>query len=70
MKLSKCKLTETFRKLADGKTVYQARKTAGISERRGNQILQKYRTIGILPVVGLASGRPRKEIIKKEKKEK
>jgi len=29
MKLSKSKLTETIRKLADGKTVYQARKVAG-----------------------------------------
>ncbi len=38
MKLSKSKLAEILRKLNDGKTVYQARKAAGISVRRVYQV--------------------------------
>ena len=38
MKLNKTKLIETLRRLNKGKTVYQARKVAGISVRRVYQI--------------------------------
>ena len=42
MKLSKSKLTETLRKLADGKTVHLARKVAGISIRRVYQVKEAF----------------------------
>ena len=42
MKLSKSKLTETLRRLADGKSVYQARKVAGISVRRVYQVKEAF----------------------------
>ena len=42
MKLSKSKLTETLRKLVDGKTVYQARKVAKISVRRVYQVKEAF----------------------------
>ncbi|HLC78537.1 MAG TPA: hypothetical protein VJH92_05415 [Candidatus Nanoarchaeia archaeon] len=38
MKLTKNKLTETLRKLADGKTVYQARKISHTSVSRVYQV--------------------------------
>lgn len=34
MKLTRAKLTETLRRIADGKTTYQTRKVAKISVRR------------------------------------
>ena len=42
MKLSKSKLTETLRKLADRKTVYQTRKVAGISVRKVCQVKEAF----------------------------
>jgi hypothetical protein len=38
MRLTKPKLTETLRRLAEGKTAYQARKVANISVRRVYQM--------------------------------
>lgn len=60
MKLSKSKLTETLRKLADGKTVYQARKVAGISVRRVYQVKEAFDKTGEIPKIGNDVGRPRK----------
>jgi transposase InsO family protein len=60
MKLSKSKLTETLRKLADGKTVYQARKIAGISVRRVYQVKEAFDKTGEVPKIGEYNGRPRK----------
>jgi putative transposase len=60
MKLTQAKLTETLRKLADGKTVYQARKTAEISIRRVYQVKEAFDKTGELPFIGKYAGRPRK----------
>jgi transposase InsO family protein len=60
MKLTQSKLTETLRKLAEGKTVYQARKTAGISTRRVYQVKEAFDETGELPFIGKLAGRPRK----------
>src|SRR3990167_2267009 len=60
MKLSKSKLIETLRKLADGKTVYQARKVAGISVRRVYQVKEAFDKTGEIPSIGNKVGRPRK----------
>jgi len=46
MKLTQAKLTETLRKLADGKTVYQARKIAGVSVRRVYQVKEAFDETG------------------------
>src|SRR3990167_1137946 len=60
MKLSKSKLTETLRKLNDGKTVYQARKVAKISVRRVYQVKEAFDKTGEIPAIGKDVGRPRK----------
>jgi len=60
MKLSKSKLTETLRKLSDGKTVYQARKVADISVRRVYQVKEAFDKTGEIPLIGNRIGRPQK----------
>ena len=60
MKLSRSKLTETLRKLADGKTVYQARKVARIGVRRVYQVKGAFDKTGEIPQIGNDVGRPRK----------
>ena len=60
MKLTRPKLTETLRRLADGKTVYQARKVAGISVRRIYQLKEAFDKTGEIPEIGKDSGRPSK----------
>ena len=60
MKLTKSKLTETLRKLNNGKTVYQARKIANVSVRRIYQVKEAYDKTGELPDIGKLAGRPRK----------
>ena len=60
MKLSKSKITETLRRLNDGKTVYQARKVAGISVRRVYQVKEAFDKTGEIPKIGESNGRPRK----------
>ena len=60
MKLTQAKLTDTLGKLADGKTVYQARKTAGISVRRVYQVKEAFDKTGEIPSIGKYAGRPRK----------
>ena len=60
MKLNKSKLTETLRKLNDGKTVYQARKVANVSVRRVYQVKEAFDKTGEIPTIGKDVGRPRK----------
>lgn len=60
MKLTKAKLTGTLKKLADGKTVYQARKVAKISVRRVYQVKEAFDKTGEIPDIGKLAGRPRK----------
>ena len=60
MKLTRAKLTETLRRLADGKTVYQARKVAKVSVRRVYQVKEAFDTTGEMPDIGKLAGRPRK----------
>ena len=66
MKLNKTKLIETLRRLNEGKTVYQARKIAGISVRRVYQIKDEFNKTGEIPQIGKRVGRPRKNIEKWE----
>ncbi len=66
MKLTKAKLTETLRKLADGKTVYQARKVADVSVRRVYQVKGAFDKTGEIPKIGEKAGRPRKSFEKWE----
>jgi len=60
MKLTQAKLTDTLKKLADGKTVYQARKVAKISIRRVYQVKEAFDKTGEIPQIGRDAGRPRK----------
>jgi len=62
MKLTKHKLTETLRRKNQGWTTYQARKIAGISIRRVNQVWGEYLGTGKIPEVGKNNGRPPREI--------
>jgi transposase len=60
MKLTRSKLTSTLKKLADGKSVYQARKVAGITVRRVYQVKEAFDETGEMPDIGKLAGRPRK----------
>ena len=62
MKLTKGKLIETIRRKNQGWTTYQARKIAGISIRRVNQIYRQYLLTEQIPEVGKNNGRPARPI--------
>jgi len=62
MKLTRGKLLETIRKKQEGWTTYQARKIAGISIRRVNQVYGQYLISGEIPEIGIKIGRRRKPI--------
>ena len=62
MKLTKPKLLETIRRKNNGCTTYQARKIAGISIRRVNQVWKEYQETGKIPEIGNKNGRPAKPI--------
>src|SRR3989338_6636553 len=62
MKLTRGKLIETIRKKQEGWTTYQARKIAGISIRRVNQLYSPYLVSGEIPEIGVNIGRKRKKI--------
>ena len=62
MKLTQGRLIETIRKKNQGWTTYQARKVAGISIRRVNQVYKKYLISGEIPEIGIKNGRPKKPI--------
>ena len=66
MKLTKHKLIETLRKKNLGWTTYQARKIAGISIRRVNQVWKDYNETGKIPEIGKNNGRPLRAIEKWE----
>ena len=67
MKLTKGKLMEIIRRKNEGWTTYQARKIAGISIRRVNQVYTQYIQTGEMPVIGRGTGRPIKEVTSEEK---
>ena len=62
MKLTQGKLVETIRKKNEGCTTYQARKIAGISIRRVNQVYKQYLLTEQIPEIGKKNGRPNKPI--------
>ena len=62
MKLTKNKLVEIIGKKNQGWTTYQARKLAGISIRRVNQVYRKYLLTEQVPEIGKANGRPARPI--------
>ena len=62
MKLTQGKLVETIRKKNQGWTTYQARKIAGISIRRVNQVWKQYLLTEQIPEIGKNNGRPTKPI--------
>ena len=62
MKLTQGKLMETIRKKNQGWTTYQARKIAGISIRRVNQVYVQYLISGKMPEIGIKNGRPKRPI--------
>ncbi len=62
MKLTKNKLLETLKAKNNDWTTYQARKIAGISIRRVNQIWTIYNETGLIPEIGKKTGRPIKII--------
>ena len=66
MKLTRNKLLETLRRKNDGWTTYQARKIAGISIRRVNQVYVEYTLTGEIPQIGKKVGRPSKPITDEE----
>ncbi len=66
MKLTKTKLLETLSRKNHGWTTYQARKVAGISIRRVNQVWKEYQETGKMPEIGKNNGRPPKPIKKWE----
>jgi len=53
---------ETIRKKNKGWTTYQARKIAGVSIRRVNQVFGTYLKTGNLPEIGKMMGRPQRQI--------
>ncbi len=67
MKLNKSKILEILRKKNKGISSYQARKEAGVSERRVNQIWQEYVAIQIIPELK-KPGRLQKQIEPEETK--
>ncbi|MEK6869798.1 MAG: DDE-type integrase/transposase/recombinase [Nanoarchaeota archaeon] len=62
MKLTRGKLIETIRKKQEGWTTYQARKIAGISIRRVNQVYKQYLLTEQIPEIGKSNGRPAEPI--------
>ena len=62
MKLTQGKLIETIRQKNKGWTTYQARKAAGISVRRANQVYKQYLLTEQIPEIGRRNGRPIKPI--------
>ena len=62
MKLTQGKLIETIRRKNQGWTTYQARKIAGISIRRVNQVYKQYLISGEIPEIGIKNGRPKRPI--------
>jgi putative transposase len=66
MKLTRNKLIEVIRRKNEGWTTYQARKIAGISIRRVNQVWKEYQISGEIPEIGKKNGRPSKPLSEEE----
>ena len=66
MKLTKGKLLRTIMCKNQGWTTYQARKIAGISIRRVNQVYKQYLLSEQIPDIGKANGRPKRPITELE----
>ena len=66
MKLNKSKILRILEKKNTGLSSYQARKEAGVSQRRVDQIWQEYQTTGQIPIVGARMGPPIKPITEAE----
>jgi len=62
MKLTRNKLLDTLNAKNNGWTTYQARKIAGISIRRVNQVWKIYNETSLIPEIGKKTGRPIKII--------
>src|SRR3989338_7171569 len=62
MKLTRGKLLETLRRKNQGWTTYQARKIAGISIRRVNEVWGQFLASGEIPEIGIKNGRPKRPI--------
>ena len=62
MKLTRPKLIETIRRKNEGWTTYQARKIAGISIRRVNQVWKEYQLTNKVPDIGKNNGRHPKPV--------
>ena len=72
MKFTKKSLVDTLRAKIEGKSSYQARKKAGVSVRRVDELWKEYLMTGEIPVIGKGVGRPmmpiedwEKELVKK-----
>ena len=68
MKLTRSKLIETLKAKNNRATSYQARKIAGISVRRVDQVWKPYKEKGEILEIGKNDGCPRKKIEKWEVK--
>jgi len=66
MKLTRRKLIETLRRKNNGWTTYQARKIAGVSVRRVNQVWREYLITGKIPKIGKRNCRPKRLILLSE----
>ena len=66
MKLTRGKLIETICRKNEGWTTYQARKIAGVSIRRVNQVWNEYQLTNQVPDIGKNNGRPSKPFEKWE----
>jgi putative transposase len=62
MKLTKWKIIETIKRKNQGWTTYQARKIAGVSIRRVNQVYKQYLLTEQIPEIGKTNGRPPRPI--------
>ena len=58
MKFTKKSLVDTLRAKTEGKSSYQARKKAGVSVRRVDELWKEYLMTGEIPVIGKGVGRP------------
>jgi len=67
MKLTKPKVLEMIRMKNDGITSYQARKVAGITVRRVDQVYASYLRTGEPPAIGRRMGRPTRPITGEER---
>ncbi len=66
MKLNKSRVLGILEKKNTGLSSYQARKEAGVSQRRVDQIGSEYQQTGEIPIVGARMGPPTKQVTQAE----